>query len=197
MEQRHRERTKDQLLQDVRLSILLSMCPTDVEKQLTAQQHLLTDYAQMWAHIMTVINSRSRGPAPRMMGNFDRRGHSNDDASSDGSWKVKMENSTVWKSGTARESSTYSPAFCDGGRLSVAGSRGGGGTDGRSAGAWGRNAFWAGGKGRATNMDTCDPETGDCFSETHQMALVYLSHVDQLAHHCSLKHLPFVLWDGV
>ena len=79
IEQRHRERTGDQLPEDMRLAILLSMCPTDLEKELTAQQHLFPDYAQMKAH------SRTRG--------------------SDESVKVKMENCTAWKSGTARKSS--------------------------------------------------------------------------------------------
>ena len=40
LEQRHRERTGDQLPKDMRLAMLLSMCPTDLEKELTAQQHL-------------------------------------------------------------------------------------------------------------------------------------------------------------
>ena len=63
LEQRHRERTGDQLPKDMRLAILLSMCPTDLEKELTSQQHLFSDYAQMKAHIVTVINSRTRGLA--------------------------------------------------------------------------------------------------------------------------------------
>ena len=76
LEQRHRERTGDQLPKDMRLAILLSMCPTDLEKELTSQQHLFPDYAQMKAHIVTVINSRTRGLAPMMMGNL-----SDDDSS--------------------------------------------------------------------------------------------------------------------
>ena len=48
----------------MRLAILLSMCPTDLEKE------LFPDYAQMKAHIVTVINSRTRGFAPMMMGNL-------------------------------------------------------------------------------------------------------------------------------
>ena len=62
-EQRHRERTGDQLPKDMRLAILLSMCPTDLEKELTSQQHLFPNYAQTKAHIVTVINSRTRGLA--------------------------------------------------------------------------------------------------------------------------------------
>ena len=54
----------------MRLVILLSMCPTDLEKELTAQQHLFPDYAQMKVRIVTVINSRTRGLAPMMMGNL-------------------------------------------------------------------------------------------------------------------------------
>ena len=42
------------------------MCPTDREGELTAQQHLFPDYAQMRAHIMKVIHSRTRGPTPMM-----------------------------------------------------------------------------------------------------------------------------------
>ena len=76
LEQRHRERTGDQLPKDMRLAILLSMCPADLERELTAQQHLFPDYAQMRAHIVTVINNRTRGPAPMMIGNL------NDEASS-------------------------------------------------------------------------------------------------------------------
>ena len=57
LEQRLCERTVDQLPEDMRLAILLSMCPTDLGRELTAQQHLFPDYAQMRAHIVTVINS--------------------------------------------------------------------------------------------------------------------------------------------
>ena len=55
---------------DMRLAILLSMCPADLERELTAQQLLFPDYAQR-AHIVTVINNRTRGPAPMMMGNLN------------------------------------------------------------------------------------------------------------------------------
>ena len=82
LEQRHRERTGDQLPKDMRLAILLSMCPIDLERELTAQLHLFPHYAQMRAHIVTVISSRTRGPAPMMMGNLnDEASHC--DASSD------------------------------------------------------------------------------------------------------------------
>ena len=54
----------------MRLAILLTMCPTDLEKELTAQQHLFPDYAHVKAHIVTVINSRTRSLAPIMMGNL-------------------------------------------------------------------------------------------------------------------------------
>ena len=43
LEQRHRERAGDQLLKDMRLAILLSMCTTDLVRELTAQQHLFPD----------------------------------------------------------------------------------------------------------------------------------------------------------
>ena len=46
------------------------MCPTDLEKELTAQQHLFPDCAQRKAPILTVINSRTRGLAPITMGNL-------------------------------------------------------------------------------------------------------------------------------
>ena len=82
LEQRHRERTGDQLPKDMRLAIILSLCPTDLERELTAQQHLFLDGAQMRSHIVTVINSRTRGPAPMMMGNLNDEA-SNNDASSD------------------------------------------------------------------------------------------------------------------
>ena len=70
LEQRHRERTGDHLPKDMRLAVLLSMCPPDLEKELTAQRHLFPDYAQMKARIVTVINSRTRGLALMMMGNL-------------------------------------------------------------------------------------------------------------------------------
>ena len=41
------------------------------ERELTAQQHLFPDFAQMRAHIVTVINNRTRCPAPMMMGNLN------------------------------------------------------------------------------------------------------------------------------
>ena len=82
LEQRHQERTGDQLPKDMRLAVLLSMCPKDLEKELTVQQHLFPDYAQVRAHIVTVINSRTLGPAPMMMGNLNDEA-SNHDASSD------------------------------------------------------------------------------------------------------------------
>ena len=65
----------------MRLAILLSMCPTDLEKELTAHQHLFPDNAQMRAHIVTVINSRTCGPIPMMMGNLNEEA-SNHDAGS-------------------------------------------------------------------------------------------------------------------
>ena len=66
---RHREGIGDQRPRDMRLAILLSLCPTDLEKELTAQEHLFSDHAQMRALIVTVINSRSNDD-----GNFERRG---------------------------------------------------------------------------------------------------------------------------
>ena len=60
------------------------MCPTDIEKELTAQQHQFTDCAQMKAHIVTVINSRKGGLAPMMMRNLsdeDSNHHASEDES--------------------------------------------------------------------------------------------------------------------
>ena len=82
LDQRHWERTRDQLHKDMRFAILLSVCPTDLEKGLTAQQHVFPDYAQLRAHIVTVINSRTRGPAPMTMRNLNEEAR-NHDASSD------------------------------------------------------------------------------------------------------------------
>ena len=36
----------------MRLAVRLSLFPTDLEKELTAQQHLFPDYAQIRAHIV-------------------------------------------------------------------------------------------------------------------------------------------------
>ena len=82
LEQRHRERTRDQLPKDMRLAVLLSMCPTNLEKEMTTHQHLFPDHAHMKTHIVTVINSRTRGLAPIMMGNLSDE-DSNHHASSD------------------------------------------------------------------------------------------------------------------
>ena len=59
----HRECTGDQLPDDMRLAVLLSMCPAELEKELTAQQHMFPVYAPMKAHIVNVINTRTRGLA--------------------------------------------------------------------------------------------------------------------------------------
>ena len=74
LQQRHRDRTGDQLPKDMQLASLLSTRPTDLEKQLTAQQHLLPDCA----HTVTVINSRTRGPAPMMMGTLNEEASNHD-----------------------------------------------------------------------------------------------------------------------
>ena len=94
IEQRHRERTGDQLPEDMRLAILLSMCPTDLEKVLTAQQHLFPDYAHMKAQIVTVVNSRTRGLASMMKGNLSDE-DSNHHASSDES--VESEDGELYR----------------------------------------------------------------------------------------------------
>ena len=70
LEQRHRERTGDQSPKDMRLAFFLSMCSTDLEKESTAQHHMFLDFAQVKAHIVTVINSRTRGLSPMMMVNL-------------------------------------------------------------------------------------------------------------------------------
>ena len=93
-EQRHRERTGDQLPNDMRLAILLSMCPADFEKELTAQQHLFPDYAQMKAHIVTVVNSRTRGLAPMMTGNLSDESSSH---STSGDESVESEDGELYR----------------------------------------------------------------------------------------------------
>ena len=80
LEQQHRERTGDQLSKGMRLAILLSMCPADLERELTEQQLLFPDHAQMRAHIVT--------HAPMMMGNLNDEA-SNCDAGSDESMESK------------------------------------------------------------------------------------------------------------
>ena len=84
----------DQLPKNMRLAIILSTCPTDFEKQLTAQQHLFLDYAQMKAQIVTVINNPTRGLAPMMMGNL-RDEDSNHHASGDDS--VENEDGELYR----------------------------------------------------------------------------------------------------
>ena len=77
------------------------MCPTDLEKELTAKLHLFPDYAQMRAHVVRVIDSRSRGPAPMMIGNLNEEA-SNRDASCDefvGSeeWRIVLFEKNKWR----------------------------------------------------------------------------------------------------
>ena len=93
LEQRHRERTGDQLPEDMRLAILLSMCSTDLEKELTGQQQVFPDCAQMKARTVTVIHSRTRGVAPMMMGNLSDE-DSNHHASCDES--VESDNGELY-----------------------------------------------------------------------------------------------------
>ena len=64
--------------------LLSSPCALQIlrERELTAQQHLFPDCAQMRAHIVTVINSCTCGLAPMMMGNLSGE-DSNHYASSD------------------------------------------------------------------------------------------------------------------
>ena len=64
LEQRHQERTGDKLPKDMKPAILLA-------KESTAQQHLFLDFEQVRAHIVTVINTRTRGAAPMSVGNLD------------------------------------------------------------------------------------------------------------------------------
>ena len=80
------------------------MCATDLERELTAQQHLFQDHALMRAHIVTVINSSTRGPAVMMMGNLTKDAR-NPDAWSDEFIEDEDWSCTFWKPKTARMSS--------------------------------------------------------------------------------------------
>ena len=79
---------------DMRLATLLSICPTDHEKELGAQQHLFPDYAQMRAHIDTVISSRTRGPAPMMVGSLNEEAGSHN---ASGDEFVESEDGEVYR----------------------------------------------------------------------------------------------------
>ena len=65
LEQRHQERTGDKLPKDMRPAIL-------VAKESTAQQHLFPDFKHVRAHIVTVINTRTRGPTPMAVGTLEQ-----------------------------------------------------------------------------------------------------------------------------
>ena len=82
LEQRHQKRTGDQLPKFLRLATLLSMCPTDLEGELTEQQHLFPVNAQMIVHTVTVIICRTCGPAPVKMRQLSEKA-SNHDAGRD------------------------------------------------------------------------------------------------------------------
>ena len=66
----------------------------DLKKELTAQQYLFPDNAQMKAHMLTVVNSRTRGVAPMMMKNLSDE-DSNHRASSDKS--VESEDAELYR----------------------------------------------------------------------------------------------------
>ena len=70
----------------MRLAVLLSPGPTHLEQELATQQHLFPDYA----HVVTVICSRTRGPAPMMMGNLNEEAD-NHDAGCEEFVKMKLE----------------------------------------------------------------------------------------------------------
>ena len=63
----------------MRLAVLLSTRPADFEKELTAQMHLFPDSTQMMAHVVTVINSQTCGPAS-MVGNFNEEASNHDES---------------------------------------------------------------------------------------------------------------------
>ena len=89
---------------DMRLGIILSECPTDFQTELTAQQHLSPDYAQILAHIFTVICSRARGLAPVVLESWNE-GVGNCNASHEEIVEREVEKRTVWKLEMARKSS--------------------------------------------------------------------------------------------
>ena len=95
LEQRDRERTGNQLPEDMRLRA------PHWKKDLTAQQNVFPDYAQMKAHIVTVINSRTRGLAQWWWEIWVTKTATIMPVVTD-LGQVTMENWTAWKSGTAR-----------------------------------------------------------------------------------------------
>ena len=100
----------------MRLAILLSECHTDFQTVLTAQQYLCPDYAEILAHIVTVICSRARGPAPVMMESWSEGG-GNCDASHEEF--VKSEDGEVYRLevGNSKKVFTkpeYAPITCQG-----------------------------------------------------------------------------------
>ena len=70
----------DKSHKDMRLACILSMCPSDLER--VDSTAALPQHAQMKAYIVTVIDSRTRGHDPMMMGNLNEEA-SNHDTSSD------------------------------------------------------------------------------------------------------------------
>ena len=110
LEQRHRERTGDQLPKDMRLAILLSMCPTDLEK---GADVAATFVSRLRANEGSHRDSHQQ-PHPRTCpdddGKFERRRQQPCCQQSRHRMnlsKVKMVNYTAWKSGTARK---FSPS---------------------------------------------------------------------------------------
>ena len=54
----------------MRLDILMALCPSDLEKELMSQQHLFPKYQSMRDHIIQVIQNRTPGIAPMLLGNI-------------------------------------------------------------------------------------------------------------------------------
>ena len=76
LEQRHQERMGTSY---PKTCDLLFRSPCVPQKRVDSTTALFPDYAQMRAHIVTVINSRTRGLAPMMMGNFNKEASDNDE----------------------------------------------------------------------------------------------------------------------
>ena len=79
LERRAYTRTGERLPADMRMSILLQMCPADLERELLPQQHLFPKYDALRNHIIGLVHSRTSGAAP-MLYALDPSGGGNEEA---------------------------------------------------------------------------------------------------------------------
>ena len=78
LERRVVTRTGEKMPADMRMSVLLQICPPDLERELLPQQHLFPAYDALKNHIIGIVHSRTSGAAP-MLHNLEDPAHAEDE----------------------------------------------------------------------------------------------------------------------